>query len=284
MKIFLSVLLLSASSLYAQVKPQYAYSVYLNYPDRSIKATVLNSTKTFEAKGDLTYYWYTSNKIMETQGGYDGKILNGAYTCFYLSGNLKEQGAFNKGLKDGKWMKWYENGKIQEITHWTKGVIKGIRKLFNTNGELIKEEKYKHGKLHGYQLMYENGKGIEKRNYKNGVEIKAPVKDTTIATNKEKVKEVNSKATKKNKRKVRSAETKMPVKDIGITANKEKNKEVDIKKVKKNKRKTPKPVEKFTKEKHSEANDKISFIEKIKKRFKKKKNTPPTEKTKSETK
>src|SRR5687768_1768458 len=88
----------------AQSIEKKSYPVYINYPDYSIKAIVLNDGKKIAAKEELTYSWHAHNKIMETKGGYDGKLLDGDYTAFYLSNAIKEKGAFNKGLKNGKWI------------------------------------------------------------------------------------------------------------------------------------------------------------------------------------
>src|SRR6202012_31644 len=120
---------------------------------------------------DLTYYWYASNKIMQTNGGYAGKVLNGKYTSFYLTGNLKEKGIFKNGVKNGKWVAWYDDGKIKEISVWQKGLKKGYSKEFDTEGELISKVKYKNGKQNGYQIIYSDGKVSDKKKFRNGVEI-----------------------------------------------------------------------------------------------------------------
>ena len=163
--------LLTSSSLVAQMKQKASSTVYLNYPEYTIKTDILSEKKKITTKENLTYYWYTSNKVMETKGGYDGKILNGSYTSFYLSSNLKEKGSFKNGLKNGEWITWFENGKINEITTWRKGVRSGSYKKNDNDGSLLSEACYKNDKLNGYQINYKDGKIIEQKKYKNGKEI-----------------------------------------------------------------------------------------------------------------
>ncbi len=176
MRHLLFLLVFISGNLPGQVKNKEVYTVYVNYPDHTVKMNVLNSVKKIDVKETLTYYWYSSNRIMETQGGYDGKMLNGLYTSFYLSGNLKEKGMFKKGLKDGEWTAWYENGKIREIINWNKGIKNGLLKTFDDKGNLISESFYKNGKLNGTFTSYENGKAKNKIRYKNGNEIPEKLK------------------------------------------------------------------------------------------------------------
>jgi hypothetical protein len=118
-----------------------------------------------------TYYWYSSNKILSTVGSCEGKLLHGQYTSSYLNNNLREKGRYKMGLKQGKWLKWYENGFIQETSEWKKGDKHGTFQNFNANGELISVSDYCNDKLNGETIIYESGKIVTRKNYKNGVEI-----------------------------------------------------------------------------------------------------------------
>lgn len=178
MKKLLFLILLISNTLFAQMKQKESSTVYLNYPDYTIKTDILAGKKKIATKENLTYYWFASNKVMETKGGYDGKILSGAYTSFYLSSNLKEKGVFKNGLKNGEWITWYENGKISEIITWRKGVKFGRYMNSDNNGNLLSEACYKNDKLNGSQTNYKDGKIIEKKKYKNGVEIIKKTKET----------------------------------------------------------------------------------------------------------
>jgi hypothetical protein len=165
------LLLILANTAFAQIKQKDNYVVYINYPDYTIKTTVSNSTKKINVKESLTYYWYSSNKIIQTKGDYDGKLVDGPYTSFYLSSSLKEKGNFKKGLKDGKWISWYENGKINEIINWSKGRKCGEYKKFDSNELLSITAYYKNDKLNGIQTIYNNGEIDKKIKYKYGKEI-----------------------------------------------------------------------------------------------------------------
>lgn len=120
---------------------------------------------------ELTYSWYKSNQIMQTKGGYDGKLLHGAFAEFYLNNNLKEKGNYKKGLKKGEWKTWYENGQLKEIIKYNNGLIHGKYQSYNEKGELTLDANYKKGKLHGETIRYEKGKNLAKHKYKNGNEV-----------------------------------------------------------------------------------------------------------------
>lgn len=171
MKNIFFLFFLIAASASSQVKLKSTYPVYINYPAYTIKANVLNSSEKIGVKESLTYYWYASNKIMNTQGGYDGKILMGPYTSFYLSGNLKEKGKFKKGVKNGEWITWFENGKINQIQNWRCGVQTGVDETFNEAGELTLRQHYKRGKLIGKEITFEKDTISNLRTYKNGKKI-----------------------------------------------------------------------------------------------------------------
>ena len=171
MKKVIFLVLLIPQIISAQMKQKESYTVYVNYPDYTIKTDISAKSKRINVQDELTYYWYASNKIMETTGGYDGKILNGPYTSFYVTGNLKEKGTFRNGIKNGEWITWYETGKMKEVNVWRKGVKSSTSKKFDINGDIISETKYKNGKLNGYEITYVNGKVIAKKKYKNGIEV-----------------------------------------------------------------------------------------------------------------
>ena len=176
------------------MKQKKSSTVYLNYPDYSIKTGIFPGNKKISTKENLTYYWYASNKIMETKGGYDGKILNGSFTSFYLSNNLKEKGSFKNGLKNGTWIAWYENGKIKEIITWKKGVKTGCYKNYDSNGNLLSETVYKNDRLNGLYTKYAEGKIVSNRKYSNGEEITMELKEPAAkdATPKKGIKGVSS--------------------------------------------------------------------------------------------
>ncbi|MFL5763627.1 MAG: toxin-antitoxin system YwqK family antitoxin [Bacteroidia bacterium] len=171
------ILLIALSNFsFAQNRQKGSYMVYLNGPLESIKAEVVFENRKVNVKDDLTYSWYTSNKIIETKGGFDGRLLSGSYTSFYLSDNLKEQGHYENGLKDDQWKTWFENGKLKEISGWSNGVKSGNTRRYDSQGNLVYEARYSKGKLSGYEITYDGEKIISKKKYAHGKEIipKAP--------------------------------------------------------------------------------------------------------------
>lgn len=225
MKNILLFSILLTNSLFAQMKPAKRYSIYVNHPNYSVKTNVLNSNKNIKPKANLIYYWYSANKIMETQGGFDGKVLDGTYTVFYLSNNLKERGRFKNGLKHGEWTTWFEDGRIHEVLVWKRGVLHGECKTYNEKGELIKIWNVRNNKLHGYEAIYENGKIISDHQYKNGKVLpekskenkksaEKPVKQTETKPGTEKKKEDTKKTKSKKTKKEKSATTEKPKSDV----------------------------------------------------------------------
>jgi len=176
MKLLSLFLMVCSTVAFGQIKPKDTYTVNVNYPDRIVKASVLYNNPKFTTDKSLTYFWYSSNRIMETKGGFDGRILDGLYTAYYISNSLKEKGCFKNGLRDGEWLQWFENGELRELTTWKKGKKQGISKSFNEKGKLISEASFKKDQLNGYQLVYENDKIISKKKFKAGTEQLPKVK------------------------------------------------------------------------------------------------------------
>lgn len=124
-----------------------------------------------KVNNELTYSWYKSNQILQTKGGYDGKLLHGVFAEFYLNNNLKEKGIYKKGLKNREWKSWHENGQLKEIVKYCNGLNHGKYQSYNEKGELTLEANYKKGKLHGETVSFENGKILARHKYKKGNEV-----------------------------------------------------------------------------------------------------------------
>ena len=172
-KLFFSALFTILVSLsYSQKPIDYnkikTFNIIVNYPDCTVKTQMLKDEKKIDANEDYVYHWYTSNKIMTTKGGYDGKLLHGYYHCFYLNNNLKESGEFKYGIKNGEWRYWFEDGKLKEIINWKEGKKNGKYKLYNQVGDLIAESNFKEDKMNGKFKSYSSGKLVETLKYKNG--------------------------------------------------------------------------------------------------------------------
>ncbi|MFO0355671.1 MAG: toxin-antitoxin system YwqK family antitoxin [Sphingobacteriaceae bacterium] len=179
--LFLNIGLFSVLGFFAQsfTEPSKikSFNVTVNFPDYTVKTQMLNHTKSFEPKSDLTYMWYEHQKIMETKGGFDGKLIHGTYRSFYLNNQLKEKGEIRYGLKNSKWKYWYNNGNIRESITWKDGTKNGTYCIFNDDGKLMAKGNFKNDKLHGRFYTYDiNGKVLEKKRYKEGTEVLKKVK------------------------------------------------------------------------------------------------------------
>jgi hypothetical protein len=199
---FLLFILCAAASAqrpvdYEKIK---AFNVVVNYPDYTVKTQMLKEAKKLPADEELTYHWYSSNKIMSTKGGFDGKLLHGYYKSFYLNSNLRESGNFKYGLKKGEWRYWFEDGKLKEVITWKNGKKHGGYRIYDSSGSLIGKGNFKHDQLDGKFRTYSKGRLTETVKYKDGavVPVKHKTKKAKVAEFEETGKEPA--ATKKEKR------------------------------------------------------------------------------------
>ena len=79
-----------------------------------------NETKPFTGK-NLCKYENGQNK---SEGKVkDGKLrVDGKWTNWYESGQIRAEGYHNNGMRDGKWTAWYENGQIEAELNFKDGV------------------------------------------------------------------------------------------------------------------------------------------------------------------
>ena len=153
------------------VDKQSVFTITINNKDNTTKVQVMAERHIFKPDENLTYFWYASDKIIETKGGGEGKLLHGTYTIFYLNKQLKEKGNFDKGLKDRKWMSWYPDGKVMEISNWKQGIKHGKYELYNELGQKVVETTFKGGNLDGTMTSYSGHKILSEKQYKNGEEV-----------------------------------------------------------------------------------------------------------------
>lgn len=170
--LFISLLLTTFNGTAQQYKEKKFFTVYVKEEEYYVTAEVLSEAKTIgHPDVNKEYYWYKSNNILSTKGGYDGKLLHGKYSSSYPNNNLREKGKYKMGLKEGEWIKWYDNGKIAEVSNWKHGAKYGRFQTFNVKQELTQTSHYNNDKLNGEVVTYDSGKVISKKKYKNGVEI-----------------------------------------------------------------------------------------------------------------
>jgi len=156
------------------------------------------------------YYWYKAQKVISTQGGSAGVVLNGDLESFYPNKQLYQQGQFKKGLKNGSWLYWRNDGTLRLEEDWNHGKLKafiaydengkestretykGQRKYSESSdtivsskrngkivnliikdeaGQVVRIENRKDKELHGKVKTFENGKLLATEKYKNGILI-----------------------------------------------------------------------------------------------------------------
>lgn len=116
------------------------------------------------------YYWYSANDVRSTQGGFSGKLLNGAYSDFYKNKQLKEHGVFIKGLKAGNWRSWDDKGVLREDSGWKNGTLHGRSYKYNTSGKLTEQVNYRQGTLGGKRVIYGTGDSVSVSYFRKGKE------------------------------------------------------------------------------------------------------------------
>ncbi len=159
-----------------------AFNITVNYPDYTVKTQMLKTPKKISAQAEQTYHWYTNQTIMETKGGFDGKLLHGYYRSFYLSNQLFESGEFKYGVKTGTWKNWYPDGKLKEQIQWKNGQKNGAYFLYNSDGSLVGEGRFKNDVLTSKFKTYDkNKKVILVQRYKKG-ELVIPKEKKNVST------------------------------------------------------------------------------------------------------
>lgn len=108
------------------------------------KIEAFTTSKQIKPKNNLTYYWYKSRKIYNTEGNFSGELLDDKYESFFFSGALHQKGHFNKGLKNGLWFTYDEKGNLIESKKWrngkeieSKSIKKTEEELFNINQDSV---------------------------------------------------------------------------------------------------------------------------------------------------
>jgi hypothetical protein len=128
--------------------------VHINTADKNIVAEVMPLKSDPTPDPSNFYYWYGAGTIHQTQGGYSGKLLNGKYSEYYPSKNLKEQGSFKKGLKNDVWESWDENGNLKELYTYRNGEKTGLFNLYDEKGARTQTGTYNKNLLNGKVTFY----------------------------------------------------------------------------------------------------------------------------------
>jgi hypothetical protein len=148
MKKILLLICLFPLCTHAQKLPDFGMDkVHIVDSDQNIQAETIPVNSEPDLYNDRFYFWYSSNRIHSTQGGYSGRLLNGNYKEFYPGKALKEEGYFKEGLKDGIWKSWNEYGNLVEQYTWKKGLLSGKFIRCDEKGYIRQSGKYRNGIL-----------------------------------------------------------------------------------------------------------------------------------------
>lgn len=178
--IFLLSILLSCSvsSRFTEESDSYDYNqniVNLVFPDSgiSLRASLYKEKQApINPKSGKMYAWSAYGRIFYTQGGYEGRLLDGYYVSYYLENkSLKEKGVYIKGLKSGKWLTWYPNGHLKTQETWKHGIKQGQFACYAANGSLTVKGQYKNNCLNGKINEFKNDSIIKTTYYKMGVKL-----------------------------------------------------------------------------------------------------------------
>ena len=153
----------------------------INYLDHIVYVHFTREEKKISIDDEKYYYWFAANDIKKTRGGYDGKILHGLFTAYYMNKNLKEKGSFKYGLKKGEWKEWYFNGELKEKSFYKKGTKSKSFTLYYTNGKIKQKGFYKNGQLNGKLKTYDSSSVLVKtERYKKGILQPLKMKENKI--------------------------------------------------------------------------------------------------------
>jgi antitoxin component YwqK of YwqJK toxin-antitoxin module len=130
------------------------------------------------------YFWFKAQKVLATQGGASGQLLNGPFESFYDNKQLCRKGNFSKGLKNGEWLYWRRNGVLIRSEYWKKGRKRGTEKVYDETGnvyETIVHKRHKFTRTTPDSLISSNATGTRKTVYtkdpQGGILTKSIYKD-----------------------------------------------------------------------------------------------------------
>jgi antitoxin component YwqK of YwqJK toxin-antitoxin module len=167
------------------------------------------------------YFWFKAQRVLATQGGASGQLLDGPFESFYENKQLCRKGNFSKGLKNGEWLYWRSNGVLIRSEYWKNGRKSGTEKVYDETGnvyetivhkhykftrttpdslirsnvtgtrktiytrdpqgEILTKSTYKDGLLDGTSTTYANGKAVSETKYKKGEPVVAKPKKEKAA-------------------------------------------------------------------------------------------------------
>lgn len=136
--------LFSLISSYAQEEVNYSNLRSLRDGESFIRFQVmeLGDSKKVNLKEDVVYSWFKSQKVMSTEGGASGVLLDGIYEEFYPNSQLKVKGVYKKGVKHGRWMYWKEDGQLLKKVYWRNGDQIKDAVTYSDEGKVLTQEDF----------------------------------------------------------------------------------------------------------------------------------------------
>lgn len=144
----------------------------------SYQFTVLSDDRVgvFNYNKNKYYYWFKAQKVLSTQGGASGLLLNGLFETFYENKQLNSKGKFRKGLKNGEWIYWRTDGSIERLEHWKNGTKYGKELIYDEKGVLTEAIDYK-CQSYTKTTFDKDGVILSTKKYKKGKEVMSKQKE-----------------------------------------------------------------------------------------------------------
>lgn len=147
-----SLLLLSLPKSYAQSEmnllDQVRNRITINH-ENGEKEVFTVTEKSANPKTQRLYHWYQAQRVQQTQGGYAGKLLDGAYSHYSSNKQLIQQGTYKRGLAHGQWKEWRTNNRLAKVEYWRRGEREGGARHYDEKGQLSLQGKMKDGQWNG---------------------------------------------------------------------------------------------------------------------------------------
>jgi len=104
-----------------------------------------------------TYYDQADSKIKEEFYVLSRKnpLLNGPYTSYYESGEIKSEGKFIQNRSSGIWKYYYQNGKVKMTGRVSNGKNVGVWSYYYPSGNLKMSGEIRNGEREGPWVIYD---------------------------------------------------------------------------------------------------------------------------------
>jgi hypothetical protein len=125
------------------------YKVHVDQANITTDAEILPVKVPSRPDPTRWYYWFARGKISQTQGGFSGHLLHGAYHSFYEGGAPMETGNFSTGLKTGVWSSWNTDGILKQTLTYRDGRRSGDFVVYDEGGKVRQSGIYHDDQLEG---------------------------------------------------------------------------------------------------------------------------------------